>query len=173
MGAPRAAPPQSPRGLALTSATLGLGRGAEPWRAARGEGAGLLGSSGRRPERGANVEAAASRGATRTLTAAMAAPGLHGRRVKRQKSSARRPAAPAHFHRPGPAPASAPVGGAALAQSPPPPRERAGGRGRACAVLLPRGCVGSRTGSLPFWARLCRPRVWSPPLSRTLPSRLL
>lgn len=71
-------PPSRPRGRALTSATLGPGRGAEPWRAARGEGASRLGSSGRRQRSDANVEAADNRGATKALTAAMVAPRQQG-----------------------------------------------------------------------------------------------
>lgn len=86
-------PAPRPRGRALTSATLGPGRGAEPWKAARGAGAGPVSSSGRRPGAGANVEAAAtSRGANRALTAAMAAPGQRGQRVTTRRRPAREPA---------------------------------------------------------------------------------
>lgn len=108
-------PAPRPRGGALTSATLAPGRGAELWKVARGEGAGPLDHSGRKPGSGANVEAAASRGATRALTAAMATGGQRGRRVTGWRGPARNhPAAPAQSSRPR--------------------YESAGGRGHACAV---------------------------------------
>lgn len=61
--------PRCPR--PLTTATLGPGRGAEAWRAAREEGAGPPKGSGHRPGRGANPGVTASLDAARALSAAM------------------------------------------------------------------------------------------------------
>lgn len=61
--------PRCPR--PLTTATLGPGRGAEAWRAAREEGAGPPKGSGHRPGRGANPAVTASLDAARALNAAM------------------------------------------------------------------------------------------------------
>lgn len=61
--------PRCPR--PLTTATLGPGRGAEAWRAAREEGAGPPKGSGHRPGRGASPAVTASLDAARALNAAM------------------------------------------------------------------------------------------------------
>lgn len=118
----------------------------------------MWGRSGRRPGSGANVEAAASRGATRALTTAMAAPGQQGRRVTQRKSLARTaPLAPAQSPRSRPLPL-APVGGAAPAQSP-------GG-----ARISPRGPGGPGCRSAPLLGRPCRWPRPSPTPARALPA---